>query len=117
MTIGITTGIVLIPAFCKKTLDGLSKAENKDRAWGDHLVNAIFFGLIATFVGVGLSGVTVDSEGVVTALVLVVSALVMCICGLLKKKLSWDWMNDYALPICMIVAMASAIPLSKLIGG
>ena len=115
MTLGITTGVFLIPMFCEKTLNRVDKVGEKDKKWGEHFINAIFFGLIATFVGNGLSGVTVDASGRVTALVLVVSALVMCICGVLRNKLGWKWLNDYALPICMIVSMASAIPLSALL--
>lgn len=112
MTIGITTGLFLIPAFCKKTLDKVESVGEKDDKWGDLFINAIFFGLIATFVGQGLSGVTVNAAGRVTALVLVISALVMCVCGVLRNKLGWKWLNDYALPICMVIAMASAIPLT-----
>ena len=116
MTLGITTGVVLIPIFTKKTLNKVSNVGNKDKAWGEHFVNAIFFGLIATFVGVGLSGVTVDSAGIVKALVLAVSAVVMVICGILRNKLGWKWLNDYALPLCMVISMAAAIPLSIWIG-
>ena len=116
MTLGITTGAVLIPIFTKKTLNKVSNVGNKDKAWGEHFVNAIFFGLIATFVGVGLSGVTVDSAGIVKALVLAVSAVVMVICGILRNKLGWKWLNDYALPLCMVISMAAAIPLSIWIG-
>jgi len=116
MTVGIAVGLFIIPVFCKKTTNALSKAEKKDKVWGGHLVNAIFFGLVATFVGQALSGVTLNAAGRVTALVLVVSAVVMLILGVLKKKFKWDWLNDYALPICMVIAMASAIPLSNLLG-
>lgn len=112
MTVGISTGLVLIPCFCKRTLSTLNKAGEKDRVWGEHLTNAIFIGLIATFVGVGLSELTVSRAGVVQALVLAVSAIVMLLCGICKKKLGWNWMNDYALSICMILAMAAAIPLT-----
>lgn len=112
MTIGIITGLVLIPVFCKKTVSGLSSAGMKDKKWAEHFSNALFYGLIATFVGQGLSGVTVNAEGRVKALVLLVSAVVMCICGLLRGKFKWKWINDYALPICMVLAMAAAIPLS-----
>ena len=115
MTLGITTGLVLIPAFCKSTLNRVQGVGAKDKAWGEHFINAIFFGLIATFVGNGLSGVTVNAEGRVSALVLVISALVMCICGYCLKKFKWTWLNDYALPICMVLAMAAAIPLSAVI--
>ena len=33
------------------------------------------------------------------------------------KKLNWKWLNDYALPICMVGGMAAAIPLTALLGG
>ena len=68
--------------------------------------------MIATFVGQGLSGVTVSSEGRVKAIVLAISAIIMAVCGFLKGKFKWDWINDYALPICMVLSMALAIPLS-----
>ena len=41
----------------------------------------------------------------------------MCVCGLLINKLKWKWLNDYALPICMVVGMAVAIPLTNWLGG
>lgn len=116
MTLGITTGLVLIPCFCKKTLNNLSNVEKRDKVWGDYLVTAIFMGLISTLVGVGFSGVTLGPDGVVTALVLLLSAAVMGLCGLCKKKLGWNWMNDYALPICMVTSMAAAIPLTAWLG-
>ena len=112
MTVGITTGLFLIPLFCKKYTGALDNVGNKDKKWGELFVNAIFFGLIATFVGVALSGVTQGGSGLVKGFVLLVSAVVMVICGLLKKKYNWNWLNDYALPICMITSMAAAIPLS-----
>lgn len=112
MTVGIMTGLILIPAFCKKTTQGISSIGTKDKAWGEHFSNAIFFGLIATFVGVNVSGVTVDSAGRITALVLLVSALVMCVLGFLRSRLKWTWLNDYALPICLVISMAAAIPLT-----
>lgn len=112
MTLGIAIGIVMIPGFCKKTTSVIGNAGKKDKRWAELLLNAIFFGLIATFVGQGLSGVTLNPEGRVTALVLLVSALVMCVLGVCKKKFGWDWLNDYALPICMVLGMAAAIPFS-----
>ena len=112
MTVGITTGVFLIPPFCKKYTNSVNSVGTKDKVWGEHFVNAIFFGLIATFVGVGLSGITEGSDGIVTALVLAISAVTMCICGIMRSKLKWTWLNNYALPICMLISMASAIPLS-----
>jgi len=112
MTAGIAIGIFVIVPFCKKTTQVITNVGNRDKAWAEHLSNALFFGLIATFVGQGVSGVTINAAGKVTTLVLAVSALVMCICGVLKKIFKWDWINDYALPLCMVISMASAIPFT-----
>ena len=116
MTVGITTGVVLIPLFCEKTTNGVSKIGMKDKKWGSHFTNALFFALIATFVGSGLAEVTKGGAGLVSALVLLVSAVLMAVCGLLRNKLKWNWLNDYAVPICMILAMLAAIPISKWVG-
>lgn len=113
MTVGITTGLILIPLFCEKTTNGVSQIGMKDKKWGEHFTNALFFALIATFVGNGLADVTKGGAGVVSALVLLVSALLMVLCGLLRKKLGWKWLNDYAVPICMVLSMLAAIPLSS----
>lgn len=115
MTVGITTGMILIPAFCEKTVNGITKIGMKDRKWGDHFVNALFFALIATFVGNGVADVRTSSAGVVSALVLVISSLIMAVCGILRNRLGWKWLNDYAVPICMVLSMLAAIPLSATI--
>jgi len=112
MTAGIITGLILVPIFCKKTVHGLSSSGIKDKAWAEHLSNALFFGFIAIFVGKGMSGIGKPGEGRVSAVVLIIAALIMCVCGVLKSKFKWKWINDYALPICMIIAMTLAIPLT-----
>ena len=47
---------------------------------------------------------------------MIVSALVMVACGLLMRKPKLKWLNDYALPISLIVGMASAIPINAWLG-
>ena len=56
------------------------------------------------------------TSGLVPVCVMAASALAMCICGILINKLKWKWVNDYALPICMLIGMAVAIPLTALFG-
>jgi hypothetical protein len=56
------------------------------------------------------------TSGLVPVFVMAASALSMCICGILINKLKWKWVNDYALPICMIIGMAVAIPLTAWLG-
>lgn len=58
-----------------------------------------------------------STSGLVPVFVMLISAGLMCVCGVLIKKLNWKWLNDYALPICMVVGMAVAIPLTSWLGG
>jgi len=41
-------------------------------------------------------------------LTLAVSAVIMIVCGLLIKFLKWKWLENYALPITILGAMAAA---------
>ena len=137
MTLSIMVGIWLVPVVAKKYQSGLVKFENKDKKWSDILQNSLFIGMISAFVGFvfcdvsrlwsesarvsevtdNLTGVTTTvtyspTSGLIPVFVMAVSALSMCICGLLINKLKWKWVNDYALPICMVIGMAVAIPLT-----
>ncbi len=141
MTISIMVGIWLVPVVAKKYQSGLVKFENKDKKWSDILQNSLFIGMISAFVGFvfcdvsrlwdegarvvtstnNLTGEQVTTtlsatSGLVPVIVMAVSALSMCICGLLINKLKWKWLNDYALPICMILGMAVAIPVTAWLG-
>ncbi len=73
------------------------------------------------YVGGELTEITTTTEytstsGLIPVLVMLVSAVSMVICGVLMKKLKWKWLNDYALPICMVLGMASAIPITAWLG-
>ena len=142
MTISIMIGIWLVPVIAKKYQSGLVKFENKDKKWSDVLQSSLFIGMISAFVGfvfcdvnrlwdegarvvtstdnmTGKEVVTnyTSTSGLVPVFVMLISAALMCVCGLLMKKLNWKWLNDYALPICMVLGMASAIPLTMWLGG
>jgi uncharacterized membrane protein YhdT len=137
MSVSIMIGIWLVPVICKKYQSGLMSFENKDKKWSDILQNSLFIGMISAFVGFvfcdvsrlwsesarvseikdNLTGEVTKvsysaTSGLVPVFVMVASALAMCICGLLINKLKWKWVNDYALPICMVIGMAVAIPLT-----
>lgn len=141
MTVSIMVGIWLVPLISKKMQKGLVNFEKRDKKWSDILQSSLFIGMISAFVGYVFSDVgrlwlakdgvyTVEKEvdgvtqiieysstsGLIPVCVMAVSMLCMLICGLLMKKLKWNWLNDYALPICMIVGMASAIPFTNWLG-
>ncbi len=121
MTIGIAAGLVLVPFVTKKLQSGLSKIGMKDKKWGEIFNNAMFLGMISAFLGyvfcdVGLL-VKGDTSGLIPVCVMAVSAVVMAICGLIATKAKIRWLTDYALPMSLIVGMASAIPFTALLGG
>ena len=142
MTVSIMVGIWLVPVIAKKYQKGLVKFENKDKKWSDILQNSLFIGMISAFVGYVFCDVSrlwsvsarfkeipdnmtnqpvvteyTATSGLVPVLVMVISATLMCVCGILINKLKWKWVNDYALPVCMVIGMAAAIPLTSWLGG
>ena len=121
MTISIMVGIWLVPVIGKKLLGGMSKLENRDAKWADIFQNAMFIGMISAFLGYvfcDFSGLWAPVEGfsptsgLLPVCGMAVSALVMVVCGVLMKKFKWAWINDYALPISLVLGMASAIPIT-----
>lgn len=124
MTISIMLGIWLVPAIGKKLLGGMSSLENRDKKWADIFQNAMFIGMIAAFLGfvfcdfsrLWIPGDYSPTSGLIPVCVLVVAAVVMVICGLLMKKPKFAWLGDYALPISLILGMASAIPITAWLG-
>ena len=142
MTVSIMVGIWLVPAIAKKMQSGMVSFENRDKKWSDILQASLFIGMISAFLGYVFSdvsrlwlseggiftkenttdGVTTTTEytstsGLVPVFVMLSSAVLMCVFGILIKKLKWKWLNDYALPICMVLAMVLAIPFTNWLGG
>lgn len=121
MTIGIAAGLVLVPFLTKKIQGGISKIGMKDKKWGEIFNNAMFLGMISAFLGyvfcdVGLV-ITGDLSGLIPVCVMVTSAVVMAICGTIATKAKIRWLTDYALPLSLIIGMASAIPYTMWLGG
>lgn len=112
MTVGSFLPLILIPLFLKKIQGQLDKIKAKDKKMSELITNAIFLGMIASFLGYGIAGST--SNGVVygsiiSILCLLTSAVVMMIIGYLIKVRKILWLENFALPLSMIIAMASAI--------
>ena len=117
MTLSIMVGIWLVPVVCKKMQNGVVRLENRDRRWADIFSSAMFIGMISAFVGYVFCDVSTifhgSAVGLIPVCVMAVSALIMIVCGLLMKKTGARWLNDYALPISLILGMASAIPITN----
>ena len=137
MTISIMMGIWLVPAIGKKLQKGMQSLSNRDAKWADIFSNSLFIGMIAAFLGFvfcDVSRLWTAENGIVTAIkdgvaveysatsglipvcVMAVSALIMIICGLLMRKPKLKWLSEYALPISLVLGMASAIPFTMWLG-
>lgn len=117
MTLGIIVGLVLVPILCKRIQGGMVKMRNKDKKWGEIVTAALFMGMISAFMGLIFCDISTGLAGWIKVFVMLISAVCMALFGLLIKVTKWNWINDYALPICMLIGMAAAIPITNLIGG
>ena len=116
MTCGMLVSMFLPLVTGKKIQRGLMHIRQKDKKWGEIFMNALFLGMISAFLGYVFGGVGEGASGWIPVLVFLVWARVMALCGLLLKVTKWRWINDYALPFCIIVGMASAVPITMLLG-
>ena len=134
MTVGIAAGLVFVPFVTKKIHGGMQEIGMKDKRWGEIFNNAMFLGMISAFLGyvfcdvdrlwkavdgvVEIDGTLYSAtSGLIPICVMATSAVVMAICGTLATKLKIRWLTDYALPLSLIVGMASAIPYTMWLGG
>ena len=117
MTLGIMPSIILVPLLLKKIQKGLLKMKNKDAKWGDLFSTSLFLGMIAAFSGMVFADVRNGLEGWIPVFVLLCSAVVMGLCGLLIKKCKMTWLENYALPTSMLVAMVFAMVITPAILG
>lgn len=109
MTLGCITPLLIIPLFLKKIQNKLHKIQKKDNKWGELLMTAMFLGMISAFLGMGISG------GLLSILTLLTSAAIMAVCGLFVKMLKAKWLENFALPISMLGAMALSILYANLL--
>ncbi len=138
MTIGIAAGLVFVPFVTRKIQGGLQKVGMKDKRWSEIFNNAMFLGMISAFLGYvfcdvdrlwravdGVVTVTENEEivqytatsGLVPICVMATSAVVMAVCGTIATKSKIRWLTDYALPLSLVIGMASAIPYTMWLGG
>ena len=115
MTIGIMSGLFIITFFLKNIQSGILKIQNKDKKWGDIFINSIFMGMISAFLGMIFSNITQGIVGWIPVFIMITSSTIMIICGYFVKVHKIRWLEDYALPISMIGAMAISIPITNLI--
>lgn len=116
MTLGIMPSTILVPILLKRIQRGLLTLKSKDSRWGELFITAMFLGMIAAFLGMVFANVRSGLAGWIPIFIMLFSALLMAVCGLLIKKLKFGWLQNYALPISMLGAMAFAVGITPWIG-
>ncbi|MDI9520343.1 MAG: DUF5058 family protein [Bacillota bacterium] len=114
MSLGILSGLILVVFGLKKIQGGMVSLAGKDKRWGEILQDALFLGMISAFVGLLFANVRQGLSGFIPIVVALSSAVLMAVCGLLIKKLKWTWLEQYAMPLCMLGAMALSLPITAL---
>ena len=117
MTLGILPSLIWVLLFIKKIQGGLMSIKKKDGKWSDHLMNAMFLGMISAFLGMVFADIRSGLVGWIPVFVLLFSAFLMGITGFLIKKCNMKWLENYALPISMLGAMAFAVIITPWIAG
>ena len=116
MTLGIIPGIFVVLFGLKKMQSGIVSLKSKDPKWGEIFMSGMFLGMISAFVGMLFSDVHLGLPGFIPLAVAGVSAVIMAVLGILIKVCKMNWLEQYALPISMLGAMAASIPLTALMG-
>jgi hypothetical protein len=114
MTLGIIPGIFLVLFGLKKLEGGVHAITGKDEKWGKLFMDSIFLGMISAFLGLIFADVREGLPGFVPLVVALISALLMVLCGVIIKVCKAKWLEQYALPLCMLGAMAASIPVTAL---
>ena len=125
MTMGIIWGLLFIIFGLKKLFKGVDQVNTKDRKWGEIMINSLFMGMIATFLG---SIVTpqvkafILNPGALSALtpifVLLASAGLMALFTWLSKEYKRiAWLDNFSMALSMVLGMGLAVLLQALTGG
>lgn len=116
MTVSIMVGIWLVPVIGKKLQNGMINLGNRDKKWSEIFTASMFIGMISAFLGFVFCDFSTifhgSAVGLIPVCVFFVSAVIMACAGIIVKKYKWRWVSDYALPISLVLGMASAIPIT-----
>ena len=115
MTTGICWGILCTIFLCKKYSTKCQKMLSKGsgtgkKSFADWAMVAMFIGFCGTFIG------AYTAEAVrgtwVPLFTALVAAVVMKLCEFLSQKKNVKWLDNFALALSMLVAMASSVIVS-----
>lgn len=120
MTVGSVFPLVLLPLFLKKIQKKIGKVTGKDTKWADLMSAAAFIGLIAAFIARALAGagdknIAGDGAGVMSVITLAAAVAFMLPMQKICDKYRIKWLEPFAMPASMILAMGVAVLAAQLL--
>ncbi len=115
MTLGIIPSLILVPIFGKKIQNGVVNLKAKNEKWGKIFMDALFLGMISAFLGMIFADISTGLQGWIPVFVMVGSMALMAVFGIGVKKYKIKWLEDFALPLSMLGAMALSIPITNIV--
>ena len=103
MTIGILIGPIFNLVGLKRYQKSIKNLREKDSAWAEILISALFMGLVAAL------GSKEIAKGGVAMLTLFSSAVLMIIFGLIMNLTRAKWLESFAIPVSVIGALALSV--------
>lgn len=130
MTLASSLPLVVLPLCLKRIQHGMNKAMTKsgDTKLTDSLAAAAFIGLIAAFIARALAGqgtattladgtirMNNDGAGLMSVATLLVAVVVMLVLSKIAERKNIGWLQNFAMPISMFVAMGAAILIARVL--
>lgn len=108
MSFGIIWGLLLVILFLKKLQTKMDNIKKKDSRWLEILISSLYFGMLSVFIGQPVV------EGGVPLATILSGAVIMTFLTYIIKRFKIKWLNNFALAISMVGAMALAILYSNI---
>jgi hypothetical protein len=125
MTISILSGPLFNLIGYKKLQTKLQDLQQKNSKLLDTITGSLLGGIVAGLASYIIAAAVFSkntaqtaaggapvANGIITLITLGISMFVMALCGLIIQKFKQKWLENYALPITMLVAMGSAYALT-----
>lgn len=118
MSVGSVLPLILLPLFMRKIQNKIGSSVKKNAEWADLMSAAAFIGLIAAFISRSVSGagkpeIIGDGAGVMSVSVLLSSMIFMVIISKICTKPKMTWLEPFAMPLSMFLALGVAVLLSQ----
>lgn len=122
MTVSIMSGPILVLVFYRRLQPKFGTLMGKNAGVGKNSVNlgelifqVCFIGLVLGYLAMSITSVATGAgyvDSYFNFIAVIVAMLMMYICDLLITKLKWQWLDSFATPVSMLIAMATVAVIS-----